>query len=173
MNKKISTPIAIGIILILAILVGVFTITQFSAIKREKIQTTEITSLSDCDKIQESLYKNECYVSIAVKKIDLSICDEIKEAKDQFLKDDCYSKIAKAKQDLSICDKIIEESSKNVCYVGIAQVKKDPSICEKIQNPKYNIIESCYMVVAKAKQDSSICDKIQDQTYKESCYKQF
>jgi len=61
MNKKISTPIAIGVILVLAILVGVFTINQFLAIDKEGISKTEINK-----EVKESVagwktYSNEEY----------------------------------------------------------------------------------------------------------------
>jgi hypothetical protein len=42
MNKKISTPIALGIVLILAILVGSFIVAQYLGIQKENFDTTDL-----------------------------------------------------------------------------------------------------------------------------------
>lgn len=43
LNRGISTPLAIGIILILAVIVGVFALWQYGEIKREEIEVPEIS----------------------------------------------------------------------------------------------------------------------------------
>jgi hypothetical protein len=58
MNKKISTPIAIGIILILALLLGSYTLFQYFKINNQQIQFPQINIGKQCDKNSDCI--NTC-----------------------------------------------------------------------------------------------------------------
>jgi len=128
MNRKLSFVFFFTVVLCLAFLQG----------------CTTPDPLADCDKIEDQLYKNDCYVQVAKDKQDLSICDQIQ---DPINKTFCYKAVAIVAKDVSVCDKF--RVGWGVCYTAVARATKDPSLCEKIQEAQESK-DICYASVERA-----------------------
>lgn len=185
LKKGISTPIAIGIILILVILVGSFTWWQYSETRKgeaefseieipekekeepqqEEIAPEELTDLEKCLAMPGLYGRVDCLRKIDISEKDLKVCEKMET---RLKKDRCYKDIAEAKQDQNLCGKIQRLEEKNHCYTKVALAKQDPVLCKKIQYLPMEVY--CYRLIAKVKQDLAICDEIEDQFIKENCY---
>jgi len=95
MNKKISTPIGIGIILILAVLVGEYTLWQFSEIQKEEIGPISLENkkqTTDFEETAQNLFSD--YLD-KYKNTDVSLNDRIKsyminDIKIDTIEDNCF-----------------------------------------------------------------------------------
>lgn len=75
--------------------------------------------------------KNECILSVAIKKGDASICEKkVEEA----VRENCYKGVAITKKDPNLCEKINNIENRDWCYAGVAIRTKKLDICEKISN---------------------------------------
>lgn len=123
--------------------------------------------LAECDKKKERVipsgvelksyelgYRDDCYVSVAEKKQDESICEKIKTP---YFKDECYLLVGQASLDYKICDK--SGGFRDQCYERVNQSDPNITTCEKITNRDYK--ERCYVAVAFAEKNESICGKIE------------
>ena len=103
LKKGISTPIAIGIILVLAVLVGGFTLWQYSKMQKEEIGGE---------------------INIPEKSEDIT--QPKKTAK-------YYDNLAKETRDESYCGMIDVLEPRGVCYSDLAILKNEPPICWKVE----------------------------------------
>lgn len=176
-NKGISTPTALTIIIVLAVVSagGIFAYQHYLISEEEKkiFETSEMEALAnpietfieECNKTTEK-ERASCLTNLAVDSHNVLVCEEIKDKK---FKNFCYETISWVIKDSYICDQIQDELSiKASCYSRVAIRNADFSLCEKIVIPylKYR----CYTRVAEAKKDSLICDKHSIQQYKDFCY---
>jgi len=67
-----------------------------------------------CEKLQDSLEKENCYYFYATRNeiLDLSSCDKIQT---QDLKDKCYGSIAGIKNDETLCNNVLNQTLKELC----------------------------------------------------------
>ena len=103
LSKRVPTPIAIGIILVLAILVGGFTLWQYSEIRKEEVG-----------------------VEMNIPEKPEDIVQPKETAKH-------YESLAKENKDESYCTMIDILESRGVCYSELAILKDEPSICWEIE----------------------------------------
>lgn len=80
LNHGISTPIAIGIIVVLIFVVGGGILAYqhyYIAESEDKLTSEEITQrLSECENIQDYSDQNVCYENLAIEANDPSICPD-------------------------------------------------------------------------------------------------
>ncbi len=60
-----------------------------------------------------------------------------------FIKDACYMQIAAKEADETICNKILSDNQKDLCFIELSKIKRDKSICELIIDKKYSKTK-CY-----------------------------
>lgn len=124
------------------------------------IDTSEY--ISPTDPRSSYLYaKENCYVSVAVRKKDLSFCEEmIRENK----KTSCRAIIyAKTGMD-DACE--LEELTHN-CWWTFAIIKKDEKFCNNMEPGDEQ--DQCYSNIAWEKNDNRICNKISRNNQKDAC----
>jgi hypothetical protein len=127
-------------------------------------------TLEDCDKLGAD-YQG-CYINIAIRTSDTSICGELAEN----AKYNCLERIALDTNNISLCAQLQSPGDKQYCAnVIYNRVKENLTmeICDAgfvVQSSmSYSIswVEECYFNVAKKTLDTSLCDK--SGRYKEEC----
>jgi hypothetical protein len=162
-----------------------FSVVTVSGTQCDSIEA-DVNSLSDCEESNDY----SCYYSLAIKKNDPSICDNLPGG---WIHWDCYDCVAGVNKDLSICDDVDpaylnrclltygrawadisvcksinpEAYSEDECYVYV-NVKGELSLCDNIQSD--DMKDTCIAQVAILQQDTKICDQISTQEKKDSCY---
>lgn len=150
--------------------------------------TTTTTTTTECDGIEGSYQKNECYIKLAKEQKNLELCKKLeappapsgttgtsmfRHYQDQ--QASCYCEVAVATQNTSLCPLCagseVSEARIINCYTDIAVAKQDASICEKIQDLEYRNL--CYHTIVNVTENSKICEKIQESVNfsKEGCYR--
>jgi len=115
--------------------------------------------------------KISCYIDVAVKNKDLSICANLQSTNQ--IKLECYKEIAENYTEPSICENVLGDnggtiSLKNFCYKDYSIDLNDSSTCEKIGDNSMK--DECFSKIAISTKNSNICDKIKDSQEKEICY---
>ncbi|MBU2638837.1 MAG: hypothetical protein KJ955_07730 [Nanoarchaeota archaeon] len=77
----------------------------------------EPETLADCDKYVDMAIKNDCFIKIAEKTGDSSICLKV-TVPDR--RDKCYVKTAETTRDSKLCENIVDEDIKKHCYDSVA-----------------------------------------------------
>lgn len=135
-----------------------------------------------------------CYISVAVKKQDVKICDLIKvqdevssckrsllfsqgkiescETAKDYEKDNCFYLLAKQLNDPKICQRVENSFTRNTCYNEGALDTLNPLFCQSIVNDLSRIY-GCLTDVAYSLDDPDICDKILNPEQLEKCYFHF
>ena len=132
-----------------------------------------------CERITDRFYKSSCYVYVAPKLKDISLCDKIDKVKiknnNRFNPNKEYEtrefedckiqtnyELALQNSDTSYCDKIYiySERGGGDCYVAVAVKMNDQQVCDKI-NPFKDYREGvtkewCYYNYAVEKKDCSL-----------------
>lgn len=150
-------------------------------------QHEESGALAECEKIEDKIILEDCFIQVAAitgnwsickglranescyyavasATQNLSLCDEISPS--IFSKRGiCYETIEKVKQDVEFCRGVKNNTLKNFCYVGVAIGKNDSKVCDELEHPDY-----CYFRVGDATKDPRICEKIADELQRGSCY---
>ncbi|MBR9700048.1 hypothetical protein GOV09_06325 [Candidatus Woesearchaeota archaeon] len=73
-------------------------------------------------------FKNFCWMQMAAKQQDFSLCLRMKDDYDG--QDNCLGQVAVLKSEVSICKKIDEPEREYDCIAFIAENMKNPSLCE-------------------------------------------
>lgn len=132
-----------------------------------------------------------CYISVAVKKQDVLICDLIKDQEEvssckrallfsqgdiesceiagDYEKDSCFYLLATQLHNPNICQRVENSYTRNTCYNEGARDTHDPVFCERIINDLSRTY-ACLIDVAYALDDPNICDKILNPEQLEKCY---
>jgi hypothetical protein len=169
MNKKISFPIAIIIIVVLAVLIGGLIFWQLKMEEEASTPLQYSTEPVECEKIEDLIERTVCYADIATERNDVAVCDL---SPHKGVRYQCYGIFAAKINDSKICDQIPADSEehqmlKDLCYSDIAQLKGDVSLCEKM-----SVVgkDGCYYEVARVTQNKEICNKINDPALKNGCF---
>lgn len=102
----------------------------------------------------ERKIKDSCFFIAAVKKQNLTICENIDDLSQ---KHGCIITAGVAKKDLSVCQRFFD-LEKDDCYFTFAYSLKESKMCEKIEGQ--TLKDSCYFQIAFNTRDRNICDKI-------------
>ena len=80
--------------------------------------------------------KNDCILSVAIKKGDLSACENKVE---EVMRESCYHGVARTQKDPTLCEKINNIEKRDWCYAGVAIATKNLDICDKISSQDIKI----------------------------------
>ncbi|MFC1768131.1 hypothetical protein ACFLZX_00065 [Nanoarchaeota archaeon] len=191
-NKEKITPlfvILIFLIIVLYLLHGyVFSFTIFGSVpdaRAAQDSALENGNIALCEDISFKSHKYACQFSVAVKYLDVNLCNKIQNP---LVRDDCLKEVGFEKEDPLICDMIKEDFFKGLCNYNVALTLGRAEFCDKITRPPtkngcyYSLAErypkncekmqeigfghpgkdECYEVVARRTEDASYCDKIVD-----------
>ena len=92
-----------------------------------KMQGIQNKDLELCEKSGD--YKNACYLEIAGKNPDITICDKMDSGT---LRDDCYKSVAVTLGDYKICDKVGWLLGSLYCLRDVGIKTKDTTVCDRI-----------------------------------------
>nr|MBA4404783.1 hypothetical protein [Nanoarchaeum sp.] len=107
-------------------------------------------------------------IMAAVKKGDISMCDELDTSKNANRINDCYAQVAAKTGEEDICPKINDGYYQAQCYEKVAIKNKNIELCSKV-TAEYNQ-RNCYTQIAISKKDSSICKQIKETFFQDDCY---
>lgn len=106
-----------------------------------------------CEKINNSkIDRYWCYISLAKKKQDMTLCENIELFDVLNSLRDCYLN-ATNESAPKLCDKITNYKEKDKCYASVAT---SPVTCEKISSD--NIKGLCYWNTAVITKNSTLCE---------------
>ena len=157
------------------------------------ITTTSSDKLVNCEKIQDSLPKRQCYMDVAIELKDTSICDKIQDPDINALRLLCYSKIALVENNSKICELLDNSNSyRDSCFRYLGEKLGNIIYCNQISDylsrsmcidnlaELYQDIKYCYVGdylsgicvsgVATKKDDTSLCYKVDDPVGKDQCF---
>lgn len=107
----------------------------------------------------------ECNKKLSIALQDPSYCEKIDE---EVNKDYCYINVSTQLKNPDICEKITYfEDGRERCYTKNAFFLKDPSTCGRNENPDSK--DNCYYALAYLYDNTSICLNIRDITKKINC----
>lgn len=135
MNKKISTPIAIGIILILSVVLIIFTYWQVREIDKSVKKIIEVR-MSQKQEARDKTIFNQC---LSIKESQESCLTDItfKEAKET-IQDICFALFVSSldfnKSCSYYCENIEDSLLRDYCYKKIATLSKETVFCNKIND---------------------------------------
>lgn len=107
-------------------------------------------------------YQEECITNIAILKMDISICENIK---DLTLKFKCFNQLAIAEDDISICkEKPVGTTHKESCYFSFAKTLGKIEICDEFfsKETNENMWISCSAEVAKTSLNMDYCARLEE-----------
>ena len=196
MNKKISTPIAIGITLVLAVIIGGYTLWQFSGIQKNQVQLLEEKfsakeeeisfkeAIKECENFMsgsplatEELENGQKHLEDYLNSVCIKpLCDSFKTAEEKIQictreenvseRDLCFLSIFP--QTVEACDNVSDSSyGRDSCYRSVAEKNGDDSSCSKINDDWQRA--KCYQIIGEIKKDPKICQKINYDANKNSC----
>jgi len=84
-----------------------------------------------CDKIEGTINKHICYMVVAIRNNDFSICQQYPEILDM-----CAFRFGVSNLDENFCEK--STSKRNLCIYRVAVVKNDSSLCARITDDHRN-----------------------------------
>ena len=166
LNKVISTPIAIGIILLVAVIVGGIFLWQYWGILSEggkmipktgqpKIQRENLEALvTECEGINlDNIQKRAlCFINLGKKQVNAKACDMIEDASEKAY---CYGGVAGAKRDLRVCDELKQQISKNG---GLTEREIDNLLYYyPIYGSQSSVLNYCYAGAAISQRNSDVC----------------
>jgi len=123
------------------------------------------TDQKECENIENTTEKINCYNRLLNKTQNSSICENIKENN---IRDRCYVHLAFLKKDFSICNKCTSSNLKQKCYSKINMSKINLTFCQKLS--KRESLLQCYTNLAIKKENSSYCTKLGLFTTKKPLY---
>lgn len=184
MKNTAEGSVSYIIIIVVTILVGIFiyvgkvkTSISDPLLKNPIFAQKTTLDTSSCDSIksQFNIYgvsetdsvKSQCYLNLAVKSKDITICNKITSLKGQspFR---CYSAVAVDQNNISLCDKLPDYRSNDgryTCYSLIGSNKNDYSVCDLIPDSS-DEKSTCTTYVARNKGE---CEKLSG-TNRDACY---
>lgn len=191
MNKKISFPIVIIIIVVCAVLVGGIVVWQYLKTSEKEFGAMEINKeaeqLVKCILLNDYLEKIKCFSSIFEEEgYDKNLCERFYWDPE---KEDCYTGMAIAKKDEELCKDsalcealVMVAKGKEVpeeqfakcggdifCYKYIFEEKGyNEILCGKIEKAEEK--DYCYSAAAEVKKDEVLCLKINDEEIRLFCY---
>lgn len=122
------------------------------AVKQSKINVSEISGYSECENLDDEIFRTEC-----MNNITLNLAEENK--------------------DISYCQKLdnelvsISECERNIVF-SYSVYDEDISMCNDLENESFvfECRENYYYATASLKSDPKICLNIENDILKESCY---
>lgn len=102
---------------------------------------------SFCDKIVGISNKSLCYMVVALRNNDFSICQQHPEILSL-----CAFRFGVSNRDETFCDK--STSNRNLCLYRVAVVKNQPSVCAKITDDYRNSRVMCENYFQETKEDT-------------------
>lgn len=122
-----------------------------------------------CESVANQEWKAKCYTSVVPESGDyLSNCTKISNPN---FKDDCVSQAALAKNNPSLCANILDAAKKQFCESGIKISRKDLTACESLAAGDAGTGKNtCWYNYAISNYDSRACEKISaDSSFKKPC----
>lgn len=140
--------------------------------EKEKEKCYLKTGLTGCEFLntwQTSSEGEDCFLSIALAKNDVSICERLKY---ETRKENCIRRFAVKEHDVTICEKRLKNESLDSCYWSFATTKLDLVFCDKISNTAKR--EGCrnnvYEWLAIQYEDEGYCKRITEEMRKYLCF---
>ncbi len=134
--------------------------------------------VSLCDSVQDEKWKSACFGSFEGDANDpFSNCRKLDNTQ---YRNDCFMRIAVKKKDLQLCQNVFsgsaDASKKIECQANIGVVANRPDLCEKLPDfagdEAKATKDSCYYSFALINNNGSVCDKIKDGSpFKAACKK--
>jgi hypothetical protein len=164
-----------------------------SLIKLEPVQRScqaEIAIAADDLNSCVRLNSSYCTISIAQKRDDFQVCDEIDEAQ---LHDTCHAGFALNKTNLTLCKNVDSDDTRDQCFIDIAYAMNQTEVCFNIINRETRDIciarraislknsndcyyindlmtkSLCYLRIAEKTKKLSVCENIQMDSIKKDC----
>ena len=117
---------------------------------------------NDCDSIDTTNSRDECWMDIVRTTLDDSLCNKITN-----MKDDCYDVLAFGKDDYQYCGMMKSEDHKSLCYFAFAESENNYSLCANATVE--NIRDECYYEGAINNENKSYCANITTPLTKNNC----
>jgi len=115
MDKKLLLIHAIAVFLIVVI----FASMSYVLLNKEILER-DISETGDCKEIENSYYKDACYLQLSISQYNSTICNYILDVD---LKDYCYIQLSKVMKSEEICDLIKDKYySKPKCFAELKMI---------------------------------------------------
>jgi len=131
----------------------------------ENLPTVESQS---CEEIQDNIGQANCYIELAMKNTDSSVCEKIIYNADH--RNKCYVNLAEHTGNSNICNKISDNDLKEKCYFWAAGETGNADTCAGITDSDLQAM--CYVDLAEKTSDANSCDKITDIHIRDKCYRE-
>jgi hypothetical protein len=100
-----------------------------------------------CDKIEGTINKHICYMVVAIRNNDFSICQQYPEILDM-----CAFRFGVSNLDENFCEE--STSKRNLCIYRVAVVKNDSSLCARITDDHRNSKTACENYFQETKEET-------------------
>ncbi len=132
----------------------------------ENVDQEWCDKLIDKDTLQEEWER--CYLAVALKERDPTLCEKIATQNGDGSKDACYSYMSEIMLDPALCEKIQTiqtyegQGTRDTCYHNLAPKLNDIKLCDKIQQQDHDLVykDPCLMNVAVENSNPQICSLI-------------
>lgn len=146
--QKYSVSKASPIILSLIYLFGVISFLMAPAILEGGLLYRVVKGGAfECVALSKGIYKDECYIKLAVKNSDYSYCRNI-----EYDNGKCFASFVQSKESLSLCG---ESGTPSLCKLYSAVNLSDPEMCEMIDDQV--LTSRCFMEVGIKLNRKDIC----------------
>lgn len=130
---------------------------------------------SDCDLINSTHNRADCYGYVGAFQQDALVCYSLKTDDSETSIDSCLGSMAdylgKATKDILICDKVLgsldQKEYKFTCYAEVAKLKEDQQYCSIITDDFQR--DRCYLDLAVQTKDPVLCSYIEGDSIKRNC----
>ena len=94
--------------------------------------TSQGGKMTDCERTEDQLQKNQCYEKIAIEEGNIEVCRKVRGT---LMMEQCHIKVAAKNGDVEICKNIPDASSISIskCYREIAKSNGDLALCQEIE----------------------------------------
>ncbi|MCB9359413.1 hypothetical protein H6503_05760 [Candidatus Woesearchaeota archaeon] len=125
--------------------------------------------VSSCLSIDDSFWRNECYISFSNMFGDYAICKNIKD--NLISRNNCLYDSALSLNESSACESIDDDNQRSLCYYRLAVQIDEPELCSN--DLLLNYEGMCYLKFAKQQQDEGFCDGISSSLIRDECLAYF
>ena len=121
----------------------------------------------NCAEIVHASDRGGCYIELAIKNNDASVCENIVYEIEH--RDKCYINVAEHTGDSGICENVVDDSLREKCYFWVAGQGGNDNNCAEIVDIDLQMM--CYVEVAMKKGDANICQKVTEIRIRDECYR--
>jgi hypothetical protein len=115
-------------------------------------------------------YRNRCYASFAVGRLNYTICQKVEP---ESSRDECYKNYSASTATTDACPKVVESTNKVDCYFKAAKINRKPSLCNPLWTTDFK--NTCYAGAILYPSEGPVpedCQSVSSAEWKDKCFYQ-